>query len=174
MNQDIQKITPCIWFEDKCEEAVKFYVDLFNGNPKKRQESKIEFIHRYEEGMQTPGIERMLGKVLTTVFWLDGTRFMALDGGPGVFKLSGAVSFVIEPGDQEETDYFFEKMSAVPEAEVCGWLTDKYGVTWQISPKRLGELLMDPNKEKAHRVMNAMLQMKKIDIKKLEEAYEKQ
>jgi predicted 3-demethylubiquinone-9 3-methyltransferase (glyoxalase superfamily) len=166
----MQKITPFIWFEDKCEEAIKFYVDVFNGNPSKDKESKIEMIQRYEEGMQTPGIEHMVGKVLTAIFELDGMRYMALDGGPGVFKMSGAISFLVETENQEETDYFWEKLSAVPEAEQCGWLVDKYGLTWQISPKRLGELLSDPDKEKAHRVMNAMLQMKKIDIEKLEQA----
>src|SRR6266513_4888960 len=96
-----QKITPFIWFDDGCEEAVNFYVDVFNGNPNKKEESKVEMIQRYEEGMQTPGIEKMVGKVLTAVFWLDGFRFMALDGGPGVFKMSGAISFVIEPEDQK-------------------------------------------------------------------------
>jgi predicted 3-demethylubiquinone-9 3-methyltransferase (glyoxalase superfamily) len=167
----MQKITPFIWFEDKCEEAINFYVDVFNGNPNKGKESKIEMIQKYEEGMQTPGIEHMVGKVLTAVFELDGTRYMALDGGPGVFKMSGAISFLVETQNQEETDYLWEKLSAVPEAEQCGWLVDKYGITWQISPKRLGELLSDPDKEKSHRAMNAMLQMKKIDIAKLEEAY---
>jgi predicted 3-demethylubiquinone-9 3-methyltransferase (glyoxalase superfamily) len=120
--------------------------------------------------MQTPGIEKMVGKVLTAVFWLDGTKFMALDGGSGVFKMSGAISFVIEPEDQAETDYFWEKLSAIPQAEQCGWCVDKFGITWQVSPKKLGELLSDPDKEKSHRVMNAMLQMKKIDIAQLEEA----
>lgn len=167
---DFQKVTPCIWFEEKCEEAINFYVDVFNGNPNKKTESKIELIQRYEKGMNTPGIEKMIGQVLTAIFWLDGTRFMALDGGPGVFKMSGAISFVIEPENQEETDYFWEKLSVVPEAEACGWLQDKYGVTWQVSPKRLGELLMDKDKGKAHKVMNAMLEMKKIDIAALEEA----
>lgn len=166
----MQKITPFIWFEDKCEEAVNYYVDVFNGNPNKKQESRVELIHRYEEGMQTPGIEKMIGKVLTAVFWLDGFKFMALDGGSGIFKMSGAISFIIEPADQAETDYFWEKLSAIPQAEQCGWCVDKYGMTWQISPKRLGELLSDPDKEKTHRVMNAMLQMKKIDIAGLEEA----
>ncbi len=166
---DFQKITPCLWFEDKCEEAVNFYVDVFNGNPNKKTESKVELLQRYEEGMNTPGNDKMIGKVLTVIYSLDGTRFMALDGGP-LFKMSGAISFVIEPIDQEEADYFSEKLSAVPEAEQCGWLQDKFGVTWQVSPKRLGELLMDPDKEKAHRVMNAMLEMKRIDIAKLEEA----
>jgi predicted 3-demethylubiquinone-9 3-methyltransferase (glyoxalase superfamily) len=170
MMADTQKITPFIWFEDNCEEAINYYVDVFNGNPKKKQESKIEILKRYEEGMQTPGIEKMVGKVLTAVFTLDGVKFMALDGGPGVFQMSGAISFVVEPDDQEETDYFWNALSAVPQAEQCGWCQDKFGITWQISPKRLGELMSDPDKEKSNRVMNAMLQMKKIDIAKLEEA----
>jgi predicted 3-demethylubiquinone-9 3-methyltransferase (glyoxalase superfamily) len=167
---NFQKISPCIWFEDKCEEAINFYVEVFNGNPNKKEDSKVELIQRYEEGMQTPGIEKMVGKVLTGFFELEGQRFMALDGGSDVFKMSGAISFLIETENQEETDYFWGKLSAVPEFEQCGWLVDKFGLTWQVSPKRLGELLSDPNKEKAHRVMNAMLEMKKIDIKALEEA----
>lgn len=166
---NMQKITPFIWFEDKCEEAMNFYVEVFNGNPNKNNESKIEMLQKYEEGMQTPGIEKMVGKILTGIFELEGQRFMALDGGP-IFKMSGAISFLVETDNQEETDYFWEKLSAVPEAEQCGWLQDKYGMTWQINPKKLGELLSDPDKEKAHKVMNAMLKMKKIDIATLEEA----
>jgi predicted 3-demethylubiquinone-9 3-methyltransferase (glyoxalase superfamily) len=167
----MQKITSFLWFEDKCEEAIQFYVDIFNGNPNKKQESKIVQIKHYEEGMQTPGIEKMIGKVLTGVFELEGQRFMALDGGAGVFKMSGAISFLIETDDQAETDYFWEKLSAVPQAEVCGWLQDKYGVTWQVIPKRLSELISDPERQKSNSVTNAMLKMKKIIISDLEKAY---
>lgn len=165
----MQKLTPSLWFEDNCEEAINFYVDVFNGNPNKKKESKVISIARYEKGMQTPGIEKMAGKVLTAVFELDGLRFLALDGGPA-FKMNEAISIQVECRDQEEVDYFFKKLSAVPESEICGWLKDKYGMSWQITPTRLIELLEDSDREKAHRVMNAMLEMKKIEIEKLEAA----
>lgn len=166
----MQKITPCIWFSDNCEEAINHYVNTFNNSPVKLQESKIISIQKYEQGMNTPEIESMVGKVLTAIFELNGQIFMALDGGP-TFKLSEAVSFQIECENQEELDYFWEKLSFVPESEQCGWCKDKFGLSWQIIPKRLGELLQDPDQQKAHRVMNAMLEMHKIDIAKLEQAY---
>ncbi len=164
-----QKITPSLWFDNNCEEAMNFYVDTFNGSPNKRTESKIVTIKRYEEGMKTPGIEQMVGKVLTGIFELEGMRFIALDGGP-IFKFTPSISFAVECKNQMEVDYFFEKMSAVPEAEICGWLTDKYGMSWQIVPKILGELMENPNPEVGKRVINALLTMKKIDIKGLEDA----
>ena len=170
MNKGIQKITPCLWFDMNCEEAVNFYVDTFNGNPNKKSSSKIISIQRYEEGMNTPDNDKMVGKVLTAAFELEGQPFIALDGGP-IFKFNESISFQVECENQEEVDYFFDKLSAVPESEICGWLKDKYGMSWQITPKRLIELLQDPDKEKAHRVMNAMLKMKKIVIKDLEDAY---
>lgn len=308
MNKGNQKIVPCLWFDKNCEEAVNFYTSIFDN-------SKIVSIKRYEEGMQTPGIEEMKGKILTAIFELSGFRFMALDGGP-IFKLNPsisfflnfdpskdknaaknienmwsklseggkvlmefqkypfaekygwcedkfgiswqlilsdpkgedrpfivpsllfvqekagkaeeaekfyqsvfknskqgqiarypagmepdkegslmysdfmlenqwfsamdsahpqhnfsfneAISFYVECSDQEEVDYFFEKLSAVPESEICGWLKDKYGVSWQIIPKILVELL---EKDKSNKVLNAMLKMKKIIIKDLEDAY---
>jgi len=113
----------------------------------------------------------MEGKILTTIFELNEQRFMALDGGP-LFKFTEATSFYVECADQEEVDYFWERLSEVPEAEQCGWLKDKYGLSWQIIPKRMGELLSDKDKVKARRVMDAMLKMKKIVIKDLEKAYE--
>ncbi|MCA9381885.1 VOC family protein [Candidatus Dojkabacteria bacterium] len=167
----MQKITPSLWFDMNCEEAVNYYVEVFNGAPNKIEESKIISINRYEEGMQTPNNDEMLGKVLTAIFELNGQRFMALDGGP-TFKLSEAVSFEIECEDQSEVDYFWEKLSAVTESAICGWAKDQFGLSWQIVPKRLGELLSDPDKEKAHRVMNALLQMSKIVVADLERAYE--
>ncbi|MCA9380271.1 VOC family protein [Candidatus Dojkabacteria bacterium] len=163
----MQKITPCLWFDMNCEEAVNYYVETFNNSPLKRVESKIISIMRYEAGMQTPSIEQMVGKIITVIFELNGQRFMALDGGSD-FKLSEATSFEIECEDQAEVDYFWEKLSAVPESEQCGWLKDQFGLSWQIVPKRLGELLSDPDKEKANRVLNAMLEMKKIDVAELE------
>jgi predicted 3-demethylubiquinone-9 3-methyltransferase (glyoxalase superfamily) len=152
-----------------CEEAVNYYIDTFNKSPNMKSQSKIISIQRYEEGMQTPGIENMVGKVLTAIFELNGQSFMALDGGP-TFKLSEAVSFQIECEDQAEVDYFWERLSAVPESEQCGWAKDKFGLSWQIVPKRLGELLGDPDSEKANRVLNAMLEMKKINVEELERA----
>lgn len=165
-----QKITTFLWFDTNAEEAMNFYVDVFNGVPHKNKESKIISITRYEKGIEAPGAEEMEGKVLTGVFELDGQKFMCLDGGP-VFKFNEAVSFYIECEDQKEQDYFWKKLSAVPESEICGWLKDKFGFSWQIIPKRMTELLADKDREKAHRVMNAMLKMNKIDVAKLEEAY---
>lgn len=167
----MKKITPCLWFEKNCEEAINYYVNTFEGSPHKSGNSKIISIARYEKGMEVPGGEELIGKVITAIFELEGQRFMALDGGP-IFKLNEAVSFEIECEDQEEVDYFSEKLSAVPESEQCGWVKDKFGLSWQIIPKRLGELLSSPEKEKSLRAMNAMLQMKKIDIAALEKAYE--
>jgi predicted 3-demethylubiquinone-9 3-methyltransferase (glyoxalase superfamily) len=166
-----QKIIPSLWFDNNCEEAMNFYVDVFNGAPNKKTESKVISIKRYEEGMQTPGIEQMVGKVLTGIFELEGQRFMALDGGP-IFKFNESTSFLVDCEDQAEVDYFWGKLSSVPESEVCGWLKDKYGLSWQIIPKEMGELLSGPDKEKSQRALNAMLQMKKIDLEGLKKAYE--
>ena len=164
-----QQIVPCLWFDNNCEEAVKYYVDTFNGSPHKPAGSAIISIARYEKGMETPGINEMEGKVLTAIFELAGQRFMALDGGP-IFKFNEANSFFVECEDQAEVDYFWGKLSAVPESEQCGWLKDKFGLSWQIVPKRLIELLSDPDKEKSLRVLNAMLEMKKLNISELERA----
>ncbi|MEX2209977.1 MAG: VOC family protein [Patescibacteria group bacterium] len=167
--QRTQKIVPSLWFDKECEEAIKFYVDTFNAAPGKRAESRIVTLQRYPEDKQvgpTPGME---GKVLTAIFELAGQRFMALDGGP-IFTFNESVSFYVECEDQEEVDYFWGKLSAVPESEQCGWLKDKYGLSWQVVPKQLGELMSDPDKAKAGRVMDAMLKMKKIDVAGLERA----
>ena len=112
----------------------------------------------------------MGGKVLTAVFELNGQRFMALDGGP-IFKLNEAVSFCVECEDQAEVDYFWERLSAVPESEQCGWLKDRFGLSWQIVPRQMGELLGDPDKKKSLAAMNAMLKMKKIVIADLQKAF---
>lgn len=318
MKSDIQKIIPTLWFDTECEEAMNFYVSAFSGMSGGKKESGIISIHRYEEGMETPGIDQMVGKVLTGIFELEGYRFIALDGGP-LFKFNPSVSFTVNfdppsqngnpvsnlellwsklsnkgkvlmglqkypfsdlygwvqdkyginwqlflsnPGgeprpfitptlmftesvsgkaeeagsfyvsvfrnskrgilerypagmdpdredtvmysdfkienqwfaamdsarmhgftfneavsftvnciDQDEVDRLWQKLSHVPESEQCGWLKDKYGVSWQIVPEKLGELLSDPDKEKVKRVMNSLLRMKKIDIRELEEAY---
>lgn len=167
----MQKIVPFLWFDDNCEEAVNYYIKTFNEAPNRSAESKIISLLRYEEGMQTPGIEKMVGKVLTAVFELSGQRFMALDGGP-VFKFNEAVSLYVECDDQAEVDYFWSKLSASPENEQCGWCKDQFGVSWQIVPKRLDEMAMDPNRAKAHASINAMLDMKKLDLAELEKAFD--
>lgn len=158
-----QKIRPFLWFDKNAEEAMNFYVEVFNGSPGKTADSKIVSIRRYEKGMATPGMPEMEGKVLAGVFELNGQRFMALDGGP-VFQFNEAISLYVECEDQAEIDYFFEKLSAVPKSEICGWLKDKYGLSWQIIPKNMGELI------KTKPAMEAMLKMKKIVISDLEKA----
>jgi predicted 3-demethylubiquinone-9 3-methyltransferase (glyoxalase superfamily) len=171
VNKNMQKIVPCLWFDKNCEEAINFYIDTFNASPQSKKDAKIVSIERYPEDKQVGPVKDMEGKILTVIFELAGQRFMALDGGP-YFKFNEAVSFYVECADQEEVDYFFEKLSAVPESEQCGWLKDKFGLSWQIIPKQLGEYLSDQDREKAGRVMDAMLQMKKIDIAGLKKAYE--
>ena len=160
----LQKITPFLWFEDKAEEAMKFYTSVFKN-------SRIVSIQYYPEGSQEEHLKGMEGKVLTGIFELAGQRFMALDGGP-LFTFNESISFYIECDGQEEVDYFWEKLSAVPASEQCGWLKDKFGVSWQVIPTQMGEYLSSPDKEKAGRAVHAMMQMKKIDIAKLKEAYE--
>jgi predicted 3-demethylubiquinone-9 3-methyltransferase (glyoxalase superfamily) len=167
----MQKIVPSLWFDRETEEAITRYVSVFNGSPHKSGDSRIISIHRYEKGMEVPGADDMVGKVITAIFELNGQRFMALDGGP-VFKFNEAVSFYVECEDQAEVDYFWERLSSGPEFEQCGWLKDKYGLSWQIVPRRLGELLGDPNKKKSLAATNAMLKMKKIVIADLEKAFD--
>lgn len=167
----MQKITPSLWFDDNCEEAVNYYVDVFNGSPSKRADSRIVSITRYEKGMEVPGSENLdETKVITAIFELDGQRFMALDGGP-IFTFNEATSFYVECEDQAEVDYFWDKLSAVPESEQCGWCKDKFGLSWQIVPKRMGELLESPDRPKALAATNAMLNMHKLDVAELERAY---
>jgi predicted 3-demethylubiquinone-9 3-methyltransferase (glyoxalase superfamily) len=162
----MQKITPFLWFDKQAEEAMNFYVSILKN-------SKIVSIKRYPDGPLEGPMKGMEGKVLTGVFELEGQQFMALDGGP-YFKPSGAVSFYVECERQEEVDYYWSKLSegGDPKSQQCGWLQDKYGFSWQIIPKALPELLNDPDKEKSGRVMQAMLQMKKIDVEKLRKAYD--
>ena len=159
-----QKITPFLWFDGKAEEAINFYTSIFKN-------SKIISVQKYPDNVDNEHMKGMEGKILTAIFELDGQQFMALDGGP-YFKFTEAISMYVECEDQEEVDYFWEKLSAVPESEQCGWLKDKYGLSWQIIPKQLGQLMGDPDKEKSGRVMKAMLQMKKIEVSKLQEAYD--
>lgn len=158
----LQKIIPCLWFDKNAEEAMNFYTSIF-------KDGKISSITRYPEGPLEGPMAGMEGKVLTGIFELNGQQFMCLDGGP-VFKFNEAISFQISCEDQAEVDGLWENLSAVPQAEQCGWLKDKFGVSWQVIPKQLGELMSDPDKAKAKRVTDAMLQMKKIDIAGLEAA----
>jgi predicted 3-demethylubiquinone-9 3-methyltransferase (glyoxalase superfamily) len=166
----MQKIVPCLWFDKEAEEAIKYYISIFNSAPGVAKNSMIVSIQRYPEEPSNIPVKGMEGKILTAIFELNGQRFMALDGGP-LFKFTEAISLYVECVNQEEVDYFWGKLSAVPESEVCGWLKDKYGISWQIIPKLMGELLSDKDKVKAKRVMDAMLKMKKIIIKDLEKAY---
>jgi len=159
----MSKITPFLWFDNQAEEAMNFYVSVFNEAPRKNEKSEIVSITRYEKGMNTPGMPAMEGKVLTGVFELAGQRFMCLDGGP-VFRFNESLSLYVECADQAEIDYFWDKLSAVPESEQCGWLKDKFGLSWQIIPEHMGNLLQSPA------AVNAMLQMKKIDIAALQAA----
>jgi|SRR5260221_577651 predicted 3-demethylubiquinone-9 3-methyltransferase (glyoxalase superfamily) len=154
----MQKISSCLWFDDNAEEAVNFYTSIFKN-------SKIGSVARY--GEEGPGPK---GRVMTMTFQLDGQEFMALNGGPH-FTFSPAISFFVNCETQEEVDELWEKLSEGGEKEECGWLKDKYGVSWQIVPTVLGELMQDEDPEKSKRVMKTMLQMKKIDIKTLQEAY---
>ncbi len=158
----MQTITPFLWFDDKAEEAVKFYVSLFKN-------SKIGRITRYgAEGAEVSG--RPKGTVMTVTFQLDGQEFMALNGGPH-FKFTEAISLLVNCKTQEEVDELWEKLSAGGEQGQCGWLKDKYGLSWQIVPTVLGKMLNDKDAEKSKRVMHALFQMRKLDIKRLQQAY---
>ncbi len=165
----MQKITPFLWFDRQAEEAANFYVEIFSARD---GNSKIDGITRYgEEGAEASG--RPAGSVMTVAFQLAGQQFVALNGGPH-FQFSGAISFVVNCETQEEIDYLWEKLSAGGEKGQCGWINrDRFGVTWQIVPAALGEMLSDKDPEKSKRVMKAMLKMEKIDIKTLKEAYER-
>ncbi len=161
----MQKITPFLWFDDNAEEAANFYVSVFKN-------SKIGGITRYdEEGAKASG--RPKGTVMTVEFQLDGQEFTALNGGPH-FKFTEAISLVVNCETQEEVDEFWEKLSEGGEKSRCGWLKDKYGLSWQVVPTVLGELFQSKDAERSERVMKAMLQMDKLDIKTLKQAYEQQ
>jgi predicted 3-demethylubiquinone-9 3-methyltransferase (glyoxalase superfamily) len=155
----MQKITPFLWFDGNAEEAMKFYVSIFKN-------SKILSVARYGEA--GPGLA---GSVMTGTFQLDGQELMALNGGPH-FKFTEAISLFVNCETQEEVDELWEKLSTGGQKSRCGWLKDKFGLSWQIIPKALGMMLQDKDPEKSKRVMNAMLQMDKIDIKGLKQAYE--
>ncbi|PYK24101.1 MAG: hypothetical protein DME52_11320 [Verrucomicrobia bacterium] len=160
----MQKITPSLWFDHQAEEAAKFYTSIFKN-------SKAGRILRYSErAAEKTG--RPIGSVLTIEFEIESQKFVALNGGP-LFKFNESISFVVNCETQEEVDYFWEKLTADGgEESACGWLKDKFGVSWQIVPTVLIDMLHDKNSEKSERVTNAMLQMQKIDISKLKTAYE--
>ncbi|MGH8683661.1 MAG: VOC family protein [Burkholderiales bacterium] len=155
----MQKITPFLWFDNNAEEAINFYVSIFKN-------SRIVSTTRYGEAGPGPK-----GTVMSATFQLDGQEFFALNGGPQ-FKFSPAISLFVKCETQQEIDALWEKLSAGGAKNRCGWLQDKYGLSWQIIPPVLGEMLSDKDPRKSQSVMKAMLQMDKIDIKRLEQAYE--
>jgi predicted 3-demethylubiquinone-9 3-methyltransferase (glyoxalase superfamily) len=157
----MQKIVPFLWFDGKAEEAMNFYVSIFKN-------SKIGEVTRY--GKAGPGPE---GTVMSATFQLEGQEFYALNGGP-MFTFSPAISLFVNCETQQEVDQLWEKLSAGGEIQQCGWLQDKFGLSWQIIPTILGKLLRDKDAMKAQRVMQAMLQMKKIDIALLKQAYDQE
>ncbi len=163
----LQKITPCLWFDGQAEEAVQFYTSIF-------KESRIGKISRYgKEGFEIHG--KAEGTVMVIEFELAGRTFTALNGGPD-FQFNEAVSFQVLCDTQAEVDEYWEKLGAGgdPHAQQCGWLKDRYGVSWQIVPKALGEYMSDPDQARTERVMKALLQMKKIDLETLRRAYDGQ
>lgn len=156
-NQTGQRITPFLWFDNQAEEAINFYISLFNN-------SRLVSASRY--GDAGPGPK---GKIMTATFQLEGLEFMALNGGPH-FKFTEAISLFVKCQTQEEVDELWEKLSAGGKESQCGWLKDKFGLSWQIVPAVLGELLQDQDPDRRNRVMKAMLQMGKLDIRTLKEA----
>lgn len=160
----MQKITTFLWFDTQAEEAASFYVSVFKN-------SRIESVSRYPaEGEEVTG--KKAGTVMTVKFLLDGQEFIALNGGPQ-FKFNEAISLVVNCETQEEIDELWEKLTEGGTEVQCGWLKDRYGLAWQITPPVLDEMLQDEDPDKASRVMRAMLQMKKIDIQTLKQAYDK-
>ncbi|HEY7728682.1 MAG TPA: VOC family protein [Candidatus Eisenbacteria bacterium] len=154
----MQKITACLWFDGEAEEAARFYASIFRN-------SRVGRIARYGEGGPRPK-----GSVLTVEFQLDGQKFLALNGGPQ-FKFTEAVSFIVNCETQKEADRMWDELSAGGEEVQCGWLKDRYGVSWQIVPTILGRMMSDPDPARTERVLQAVLRMKKLDIKALREAY---
>lgn len=161
----MQKITPFLWFDDNAEEAVNFYISIFKN-------SKIGSISRYsDEAAKASG--RPKGSVMVVAFRLDGQDFVALNGGP-LFKFTEAISFVVNCETQEEVDLFWEKLSQGGKKDRCGWLKDKFGISWQVVPTALNKFMSSGDPQRSSRVMKAMLQMDKIVIQDLERAYDNQ
>ena len=169
----MHQITPCLWFDSHAEEAAKLYVSIFSargGAARGKPTSKILSVTRYgEAGAEVSG--RPQGSVLTVTFQLEGQQFMALNGGPH-FTFSPAVSFIVDCKTQEEVDELWAKLFEGGEPGRCGWLKDKYGVSWQIVPAVLGEMMQAKDSMKSERVMRTLLQMGKLDIKSLKQAFE--
>jgi predicted 3-demethylubiquinone-9 3-methyltransferase (glyoxalase superfamily) len=160
----MNKITPCLWFDGEAEDAARFYTGIFPN-------SKITSISHYgEAGREVHG--QPAGKVLTVAFELDGRPFTALNGGPQ-FKFNEAVSFQVPCRNQEEIDYYWDKLTAGGDAQAqqCGWLKDRYGLSWQVFPAAVMDMLQDQDRKKADRVMQAIMEMRKMDLKALERAY---
>jgi len=163
----MQKISPCLWFDDNAEEAVKFYLSIFKN-------SKVGNVTRYgKEGYEIH--KKKEGSVMTIDFEIEGQKFLALNGGP-IFKFNEAISFQIYCDTQEEIDYYWEKLTEGGDknAQVCGWLKDKFGVSWQVVPIAMIKMLQDKDSKKSERVMKAMLQMHKLDIDALTKAYQEE
>jgi len=158
-----KQITPCLWFDKEAEEAARFYVSVFKN-------AKLGRISRYgKEGYEIHGMKE--GTVMTAEFEIDGQKFVALNGGPH-FKFNEAVSFQIHCDTQEEIDYFWDRLTQGGQEVQCGWLKDKFGLSWQVVPTVLPEMLMDPDSEKSQRVTKTFLEMKKFDIAALQRVYE--
>jgi predicted 3-demethylubiquinone-9 3-methyltransferase (glyoxalase superfamily) len=155
----MQKVTTCLWYNNEAEEAAKFYVSIFKN-------STLGVISLYGEAGPGPK-----GSVMVVTFYLDGREFMALNGGP-YFKLTEAMSLVVNCETQEEVDEYWEKLSEGGEKSRCGWLKDRYGLSWQVVPTILGKLMQDENQEKTNRVMQAMLKMEKLEVEGLKQAFE--
>lgn len=153
---NIQKITPSLWFDAQAEEAMQYYCSVFPN-------SEITHIERYPDESLDEHFKGMSGKVINGEFNLNGQRFVCLDGGP-IFKFNEAISFIVSCQDQEEIDYYWSKLSHVPESEQCGWCKDKFGISWQIIPANMGELISTGS------AIQKMMSMKKINIKELQEA----
>ncbi|TAJ08586.1 MAG: VOC family protein [Nitrospirae bacterium] len=156
----MQRITPFLWFDHQAEEAAKFYASIFNN-------STIGPVTRYGDDGPKPK-----GTVMTVPFQLDGQAFVALNGGPE-FRFTEAVSFVVNCETQEEIDWFWEKLSEGGQIVECGWIKDKFGVSWQIVPTVLSQMLQDKDPEKTNRVIKSVLNMKKLDVARLQQAYER-
>ncbi len=159
----MQKITPCLWFDNNAEEAMNYYTSVFPN-------SKITGITYYPDESLDEHFKGMTGKVIDGRFVIDGNEFICLDGGP-LFHFSEAVSFTIDCADQAEVDYYWERLSHMPESEQCGWCKDKFGISWQIIPRRLAELMSGDDVEGAKRATQAMMKMHKLDVAELEAAY---
>ena len=159
----MQKITPCLWFDNKAEEAAKLYTSIF-------KKSRITSRSFYDEPSAKVSGQKE-GSLLTVEFEIDGQRFTALNGGP-LFKFNESISFVIDCKGQKEVDYYWKNLVKGGQESQCGWLKDKFGVSWQVVPSDLSRMLTDKNKEKAKRTMEAMLKMKKLDVKTLKKAYD--